>query len=104
MVAWIVALSLTTTGCQKEAPPDPHVQQGYQLLESDPQAAYDALGKAQNPTDQRVLLGRGLALERLRRYPEAEQALSSIQNKQDDPVTAFSLARVKVVLDKPDDD
>lgn len=94
---------LALAGCKKTAPPDAHLQQAYHLLESDPQAAYDELSKAQNASDPAVVLAKGLALERLRRYSEAEQTLSAIQGKVDDPVALFAQARVKVVLGKADE-
>jgi len=100
---WGIVALLAVAGCKKTAPPDPHVQLGYHLLETDPQAAYAELSKAQQPSDPSVVLGRGLALERLRRYPEAEQAFSALQGKVEDPVALFALTRVKVVLGKADE-
>lgn len=94
------AVNLTFAGCEKKAPPDSHIVQGYRLLTSNPKAAYDELGKAPNPSDPKVLLGRGLALEGLRRYEEAEKVLLQVRGAADEPVIAFALARVRVMQGK----
>lgn len=73
----LLALSAgaSTVGCRKKAPVDSHLERGFALLQSDPEAALRELEQAQNPADPKVILGRGLALEKLRRFEEAEKTL-----------------------------
>src|SRR5690606_31743004 len=87
-------------GCKRKPPPDLHLQEGYSLLQSDPKAALEKLSQAKDPSDPKAVLGRGLALEKLREYPEAEQALQKACAAKPQPICWLALARVKVVLGK----
>lgn len=100
----IGTLTLQLTGCEKKTPPDPHMEQGLRLLSEDPKAAYDELEKARDSSHPDVLVGRGLALERLRKYEEAEKVLLAAQKiAPNNEVTLFALGRVKIMLGKPDE-
>jgi predicted Zn-dependent protease len=101
--ALALVASAAIVGCEKKTPPDPHIQEGYRLLASDPQAAYDQLSNARNPSDPEAVLGRGLALERLRKYEDAERVLLEARGTTDEPAASLALARVKVVLGKADE-
>lgn len=100
----ILALALmgssSMLGCRRKPPPDLHLQEGYSLLQSDPKAALEKLSQAKDPSDPKAVLGRGLALEKLRKYPEAEQALQKACAAKPQPICWLALARVKVVLGK----
>lgn len=87
-------------GCEKKAPPDLMVAEGYQRLGADPTAALAAFARARNPNDPSVLLGQGLAHEGLREYGKAEQFLERARQLNDRPVTWLPLARVRVMLGK----
>lgn len=97
-------LSLPMAGCEKKTPPDPHLEQGFRLLTEDPKAAYDEFTQARDASHPDVLVGRGLALERLRQYEEAEQVLVEahklVPNQQP---ALFALSRVKIMLGKLDE-
>lgn len=99
----LLTTSLSVAGCEKKAPPDLHIARGYALLASDPQAAYDELGKAKNSSELKVVLGRGLALEALRRYDDAERTLLEARNAAEEPSVSLALARVRVMLGKADE-
>ncbi len=98
-----LSLGWAVTGCEKKSPPDLAVEEGYRLLETDPKGAYEALSKAKQPNAPRVLLGRGLALERLRKYEDAEKLLAQAVAQARDPIATLPLARVRVVLGKADE-
>lgn len=97
-----IALSQGLVGCSKKPPPDPQLAEGYRLLLSDPQKAYERFEKARDGEDPRVLLGRGLALEGMRKYPEAEQALERARAVANVPAVWLALARVELMLGKVD--
>lgn len=90
-------------GCAKEAPPDPHVQQGYALLRKDPQAALAEFDDSRDPQGTVVSFGRGLALEGLRRYQEAERVLGPVGARGGDPAVFVALARVQLMQGKLSD-
>lgn len=93
----LAALALAMSGCEKKAPPDPHVAKGYDLLSRDPRAAYEEFRQAKNGGDPLVLLGGGLALEQLRRFEEAEPILEkATKATQGERSEAARLAWVRV--------
>lgn len=96
----LIVASAAFVGCDKKAPPDPHIQAGYQLLRVDPQRAYDEFEKAKDTASPTVLLGKGLALELLQKYQEAEPVLVKATAGSQDLVAWLALARVRVVLGK----
>lgn len=98
----LLAMSAGIAGCEKKSPTDPQLQRGFQLLSSDPEAAYAALSKAKDQEDPRTLLGLGLALERLRKYEDSERLLLLSYEKANEPIAALALARVEIVLGKAD--
>lgn len=102
MILLALSAGAATTGCRKKAPVDSHLERGYALLQTDPQAALAELEKANNPTDPKAILGRGLALEKLRRFEEAEQTLLPICTA-DELGCWLAVARVRVALGKLDE-
>lgn len=94
----LVAFLVLTSACEKKAPPDPHLQRGYALLNQDPRAALEEFEQARDPDGAPALVGRGLALEGLRRYSEAKKFLERAKGKGNDAGVYLLLARVEVML------
>lgn len=103
LVSVVLLGSAFVAGCKRKAPVDRHLEQAYSLLQDDPKGALEALAKAQNPADPKVILGRGLAQEKLRQYGDAEKTLLGACAAQSQPVCWLSLGRVQVALGKLDD-
>jgi len=101
-LALVVVGSSFSSGCKRKAPADRELQEGYRLLQTDPKAALAQLEKAQNPTDPKVVLGRGLALEKLRDYGQAEGILEAACAANAGPACWLALGRVRVALGKLD--
>lgn len=96
-----LVLALAAVACEKKAPPDPHVLRGYAALREDPSAALAEFEAAREPDRIDALLGRGLALEGLRRYPEA-RALLERAAASGEPDSVLALARVETMLGATD--
>ncbi len=93
----------STSACDKKAPPDPHLAQGYALLAKDPGAALAEFEQARDKQDVTVLLGRAMALEGLRKYQDAEKVLEVARKKSDDASILLPLGRVRVMLGKKEE-
>ena len=103
LLSAVLAAGALTLGCKRKAPVDRHLERGYLLLQDDPKAALEELGKAKDPADPKVILGRGLAQEKLRNYGEAEKTLLQACAAKSQPVCWLSLGRVQVALGKLDE-
>jgi tetratricopeptide (TPR) repeat protein len=97
-----LGLVLASAGCEKKAPPDPHLERGYALLANDPEAALKELEQAREAQSAPALLGRGLALEGMRRYADAAKALEQAVAKGNEPAVLLALARVQLMVGQPD--
>lgn len=102
LLALLLAASSLTLGCKRKPAADRHLEEAYRLLPSDPKAALAELRQVQNPADPRALLARGLALEKLRDYGEAEKVLQEACAGTAEPRAWLALGRVRVVLGKLD--
>ena len=91
---------ITLVACEKKAPPDPHLQQGFALLGTNPELALKEFEQAREAKSAKVSLGRGLALEGLHRYVEAEQALEQAHAQTDNAAVLLPLVRVELMLGK----
>ncbi len=100
--ALTLGLVIASAGCEKKAPPDPHLERGYALLGSSPEAALKEFEQAREAQSTQALLGRGLALEGLRRYAEAEKTLEQARTNGDEPAVLLALARVQLMFGKPE--
>ena len=69
-----VLLLASTTGCHRDRKqPDPHLQRGFELVETEPKQALAEFDQARGPEPDKAY-GRGLSLEALGRVEEAAQA------------------------------
>src|SRR5688572_1992579 len=102
-VVLVLVGSSLTLGCREKAQTDPHVEEGYRLLPTDPKAALAELKQAKDPSDPRVLLGRGMALERPRQFAEADTVLTSACSAKSDATCWVTLSRVRIALGKLDE-
>lgn len=101
-LALTIGLVVASAGCEKKAPPDPHLERGYALLRSDPKAALQEFEQARDAEAPQALLGRALSFEGMRRYAEAEKVLERTRATSEDPAVLLALARVQLMVGKPD--
>jgi tetratricopeptide (TPR) repeat protein len=94
-------LVIASAGCEKKAPPDPHLERGFALLASDPEAALKELEQAREAQSVQALLGRGLALEGMRRYADAEKTLEQASAAGNEAAALFALSRVQLMAGRP---
>ena len=102
IAALSMSLFLALVGCDKKPPPDPHLLRGYALLSQDPKQALQEFRQARDPQSPKAALGRGLALEGLRLYPEAKKELAAALAKKPDPAVLLPMARVELMLSEPE--
>lgn len=96
--AALVALLTVTSGCEKKAPPDLHLQRAYALLQTDPKSSLIEFDQVREKSSKQALIGRALAYEGLRKYSEAKGLLEQALQRQDEPPIHLLLARVELML------
>lgn len=93
-----IAALLAVCGCDKKPPSEFHLERGYALIDSNPEAALEELKKVGKPDDIEVMLGMGLAHEGLGHYPSAQEWLERARKKSPEPPVLVPLARVEIML------